>query len=534
MQKLIGRMQILIAFLMLPAALLAGGLKANRPIAKPDKEGMTEVRSQRTERSKTWDTGQVDSLGKPIWVTMIGPRELHYLDPVAGYVEIDYEGQDSAGWKVVDIGNKRRALYRADGTMRYERNKKYFQTRPSNFDTSMVTIENILSGHGIKQNVIVDRGGPTTLKWTTAFTGDKKANGKRFKVNEQSVVQIYDYRAWDAVGKTIPLTVEYFDSIISVSFDTAGITFPATIDPAYGDTVHSDSSKSVGFFDTARSSSTGTVNNGRLYVHGEYSSNVGRSYMAFDVSGLSVPSRVDSVFIRLVTVTMTAVSDTIFLVQSTMSGNATTSSFSAFTGWASTGALSPVIYSDSIYSALTTPGDTVYFRLNSAAMTELADSMGVGKFGTAMLSAWDVRDTEMPSFGYWGFFGPDIPNIYIYYAPGNPPGLTTADTDTLRYVQHEFYATIDSTGGTNLTVRGFQSILNLLWSDTSTVSDTGNYTAGAFSHLSPLLLPDTSYLVRAFGINLAGTSYSAWDTISTAVSGGGSIRVDGRLVNRAR
>lgn len=526
-------MRKMLILMLLPSALMAGGFKVHSPNSASPGKGMTEIRSQRTERSKTWDTGSVDSLGNPIWVTMIGPRELHYLDPVAGYVEIDYEGVDSAGWRVIDIGRKRRVMYRADGTMRYERNKQYFQTRPSNFDTTVVGIENIPMGHGIKQNVIVNEGGPTTLIWTTAFSGDRKANGKRFTATQQKVAQIFEYKAWDANGKDIPLTIEYDDSLLRVSFDPVGIKYPATIDPAYGDTVHSDSSKSVGFYDTARSSSTGTVSNGRLYIHGKSSSNVGRSYMSFDVSALQAPYRVDSVFIRLVAVVNTAVSDTIFLVQSTMSGNATTSSFSALTGWASSGAYPVAVYSDSIYSAGTAPGDTVYLRLNSAARTELADSMSVGKFGVMLLSAWDVRDTEMPTWGYWGFFGPDIPNIYIYYAPGNPPGISTVDADTLRYVQHEFYGTIDSTGGNNLTVRGFQSILNLLWSDTATVTDTGSYAAGAFSHLSPLLLPDTSYLVRAFGINPAGTSYGAWDTISTKATGGGSIKVDGRTVNRA-
>jgi len=125
----------------------------------------------------------------------------------------------------------------------------------------------------------------------------------------------------------------------------------------------------------------------------------------------------------------------------------------------------------------------------------------------------------------------------IYYTEGFQPGVTYTNQDSVKY-RVPLFAQVDSTGGLATTARGFRYYV--LGADSAatmvTITDSvSNLASVDFVAISDSLAAvDTSIVVQAWATNPKGTSYSPWETISTAVSSGGALRVDGRLVNTAR
>ncbi len=105
------------------------------------------------------------------------------------------------------------------------------------------------------------------------------------------------------------------------------------------------------------------------------------------------------------------------------------------------------------------------------------------------------------------------------------PTLSISDASPIAQTTATVNAAIVSTNGANLTARGFE-----FGPDTSygtTVSDSGNYTAGAYSANITGLACGRTYHYRAFGTNYAGTASSTERSFTTTPcssggSGGGS------------
>jgi hypothetical protein len=124
--------------------------------------------------------------------------------------------------------------------------------------------------------------------------------------------------------------------------------------------------------------------------------------------------------------------------------------------------------------------------------------------------------------------GANLAYISLYYTAGHPPGVSTL-ADTARAAAR-LVGEIDSTGGSNCTVRGFK--LTKGDADTTTISESGSFAAGTYSLYTAWLWPDSVYYFRSYAVNPNGTSYGEWAHFTAASGGGGGyLIVGGRRVN---
>jgi len=112
----------------------------------------------------------------------------------------------------------------------------------------------------------------------------------------------------------------------------------------------------------------------------------------------------------------------------------------------------------------------------------------------------------------------------------NLPGLT-AVADSL-YGRAVLVGQIDSIGGVKPTIRGFK--YNLSTGDTTTISETGSYSAGVYNLVTGSLLRNKTYYWRAYATNGFGTSYSPVGSFLTDTTAAVQVHVDGRIVNTIR
>lgn len=105
----------------------------------------------------------------------------------------------------------------------------------------------------------------------------------------------------------------------------------------------------------------------------------------------------------------------------------------------------------------------------------------------------------------------------------SPPTVTTQAVDGIGDDNATGHGTITATGGENATSRGIcWDTASMPTTDDSKAEDSGSYGAGAFSKSMTSLGSGTTYYVRAYAINSAGTSYGnqvQFDTTGTPPPG---------------
>ncbi len=110
---------------------------------------------------------------------------------------------------------------------------------------------------------------------------------------------------------------------------------------------------------------------------------------------------------------------------------------------------------------------------------------------------------------------------YTIGIPGNLATLTTLTVGNITSTSATSGGNINADGGTMVTQRGvcWSTYTNPTTANSKTIngSDTGNY----FSNLTSLI-PNTTYYVRAYAVNSAGTAYGNQISFTTT-NGGGSI-----------
>lgn len=135
---------------------------------------------------------------------------------------------------------------------------------------------------------------------------------------------------------------------------------------------------------------------------------------------------------------------------------------------------------------------------------------GYSKFVLRMLK--DVNNSA-PSgtsndVGWQTNQGANPPVLTVTYTVTNPPTVTTDSVSGVTSSQATAAGTVSSDGGASLTDRGF------VWSLNSNPTTSDNKVqnlgqTGSFSSNITGLSPNTTYHVRAYGINSAGTAYGA-------------------------
>ena len=97
------------------------------------------------------------------------------------------------------------------------------------------------------------------------------------------------------------------------------------------------------------------------------------------------------------------------------------------------------------------------------------------------------------------------------------PTVTTQDPSAVLSTTVTANGNITALGGENSTVRGFKYGLTQV--DTWSASDSGSFSAGAFTKGLTGLLANTTYWIIAYATNSIGTSYGDWIQFQTAAAG---------------
>lgn len=98
------------------------------------------------------------------------------------------------------------------------------------------------------------------------------------------------------------------------------------------------------------------------------------------------------------------------------------------------------------------------------------------------------------------------------------PGVSTGSASNITTSSFDMAGTIDDAGGENCTERGFAYFVGSSGDPTtadSTAFESGSFGAGTFSLGLSGLTQGTSYQVRAYAINSAGTGYGTTVTVTT-------------------
>lgn len=538
-------MRKLLLLLLLPALLFAGEFRVNKPKEIDQPAGSIDRVSKRTKHSKTFELG---GLGTGRFKTVVGVEPIHYLDSTGVWQGFNFDAADTTGEydKVVRPG-KFNIEYSTSkpGKMRFEQKKGWIAFDPA-FSINDVTIEYDIHAHGLKENIYLGQSSPNRLAWGVSYvnTHEKEAKGKG-KVKDaqaQTVAQLSEFNAIDAIGKVLPLTAEYTVDSLIVQVDTAGAVWPIVIDPSVRDTASATYSGGFGLAESGaswpavRDTTEGPETNctfGAYIVAPDYRDY--RLFYSFIMSDLPLAGSVDSARYYWKSGNyVSAVGFSALVCQGTFTGSPAASWFNDFTGWHASEVYTLTAFSnDSIYVA---EADTWYnIKFNSAGNSAIVAAMGQDTLRVAMMDK-ESRDDTTPTETAYTHNVPLTPYIDIYYvaAATSPPGVTSL-ADTL-YGMVVLTGEIDSIGGADCTVRGFE--YNRDTGDTTTISEAGSFGVGEFSLQVDSLLIGEEYFWRAFATNTEATSYGAVQsfTIDTTGTGGtsGTIFIDGRAVDIVR
>lgn len=474
-----------------------------------------------TANSMTFYLGKVGSKQR---ITVISPGQpLNYDSAGTGkWVPIDLSekpARTKGFQKAVQIGPSF-IEYDSLGNMRYEKGELSFEVKPL-FKGVSVVFEPMPTM--MKATYFIEEKGPDSLSW--ALTDPHRLAARK----------IPPFTALDAAGKPVALIETRTATSLSVRIkDRTGITWPVAIDPTVRDTsdVYTTNSR---YFDisnanwaTAHGVTSSTANAlsvglqaGAWYYNGNYT--IRRSALVWPLTGIS-GSVVDSAYFTSSIQAGYPIDDSVrvVFVEGTFSGAPADSWVNDYTTteWTER---SKVLEGASV----------AYSVANSAGRAAILAALG-DTLRTFMLEAnYDLIDSAPAAGSQYGYlyYGPANIKLVVFTSPGNPPGLSTTETDSIKFVRMQLYGEVDSTGGVNLTARGFQYYLIGNTLDTMEVTESGSFSVGAFSLLSDTLKADTSYAVRAKGTGPGGTSYGDWYTVSTSVTGGGTLIVGGRTVD---
>jgi len=129
---------------------------------------------------------------------------------------------------------------------------------------------------------------------------------------------------------------------------------------------------------------------------------------------------------------------------------------------------------------------------------------------------WGVRSPK--AVGQLGYLYSYYGEVVVSYTAVTAPTVTTQAATNVEATSATGNGNITDTGGENCTVRGFK--YGLTETDTWDVHDSGSFGAGTFSKGITGLSPGTTYYIRAYATNSAGTGYGAYVEFTTELETG--------------
>ena len=530
--------KIFIALLLFPSLLMAGTVTIRTDsAATKDLPGWVDRVSLRTANSVTYEQ---DSIGSGKFETRVFTGPIHEYDSAAGQWvrpdftvidtvigDYDHRVRTSPGWAID---------YNDDGDFRFITVQGRSASFARQFTTDNIDITGRITRNGWKENVrLLNASAEDSLIWTYTIITDPADSLSKFQVLNWLDNRLLYPTATDANGDSVGVLRINVSGAVTNGRLNGGMIykvyadsaeFPIDVDPTVQDTAVS--ANSGGFAASKRDTTTGTTPDPDDYRICTVSDAVYRAFMQFDLSGAGTPSSINSATLYL---DFTGGADpnagqydTLLVVEGTQSGALAVAQWNDFTGWAASGAYTTIeVLADTVVMADGGIG-LKSWTLNAAGKANVLSAMGSGTFALVMLDVEDIKDVvDAGNNGVTRTDDPAYPYLVIDYVAASPPGLTYTNADSIPY-RIPFFAQVDSTGGNAITTRGFQYFMMGDNTDTITVTDSvSDLTSVDFVGWSDSLVAvDTSVVVRAWGTNGAGTSYSPWDTISTTATGGGT------------
>ena len=519
--------------------------------------------SKRTLKSKTYET---DSIGSSKFTAVIGLTPIHW-DSAGVMKEFNFTKTQTVASKAAELDSKIVVEYDQEykvgpfkieylsskpGKVKYTKRGTSLEFIPA-IDTSDVGIKLKIQSTGLKADYILDSKSPTRLAWKYNLSGhdDKKslAEGQPiYGADGQINGHLPPLVAWDDSGKVVKLTTTITaDSLITV-VDTAGVTFPVTVDPTIYDSARVTLSAQIVGEGTsaaaARDTTYANIPQSSAGINGYYVGMSGnrcyRNIMGFVLDGLTAGATISAATLSMYNdgaypATDSTQADVFF---GTGSGIYTEPSpwYSQWQGRVTGGAVTQAAATTASFVQLAASGAGYVERSFTAAALDTIETLAGGDtLRLIFMTAYDINNLSGFDGAWQNVNGNPASFVEIVFTLPNKPGITTADSLNLDKVTVILYADADSVGSANMTEWGFKYFTLGDPADTTTISETGSHAAGAFQDTTGGVLPDTSIVVWAFGTNGAGTSTGAVDTLDTPSASGGSsaLTVDGRTVNTA-
>lgn len=414
--------------------------------------------------------------------------------------------------------------YDSSGSLRYQKGAVWFTVKPA-FNTNNVGVEFEFNNNGLKACYTIPEKSSGRLAWR--LNDPYKIAGRK----------ILPFTAVDSTGKSLPVkTIISADSVIA-EVNMAGAVGPVVVDPSILDSAQTAASGFItavkAGYASARDTVAGTAAvayhsaSGALpFVMNTYAAPdyyVNRMALSFVVPDELRVADSAKIYIK----NISTGGEPLSFIAGTFTGAIGTSWFNDFTGWAAGSAHTPTYYTDSLITANGWNSVSVTATGLSAIEAAAGDTLRV-----MVLHNRDIdRTTPIANDEANEIDETLMPYIVIYYRYF-PPGVTSdSASSTIDSVFAPLWATVDSTGGPSLDVRGFQLYMKGNTVDTLDTHETGSFAAGSFGLISPMLRSDTAYYYRPYAAH-TDTSYGAWQELST--DSGGTIRVLGRTVNTLR
>lgn len=532
-------MRYLIALLLLPSLLMAGGVQIITPRTRPlpvsaamahdSLQGpnfdLFTTESGATKATVFTQNVRWDSAG-----TWVRP------DFSGTLIEDDYYEIKVRGWTL---------HYARSGAFRWYNKGGFYESTPLNFDTLSVEITVDLGIHGFEQIFRLDENSPDSLIFRQSFDTGLTNNGQgkgQIKKLEKLVAELGEVRAWDSEGTILPVVVRTTDSTRTIIVDKTNAVGYVWIDPTVNDTARV--SYSTGFvrftgssFTDARNAIVGDDNDGNLDISGSRAgiSNIGirvhRTFLTFALDRLPEAISITSAKIHL-SFSVASGSPTIHVTKGTFSGSVSNDWYIEFQGYS---AVDSGAWNIDSYGSVEIVDDATELTFNAVGDSAVLALMGgTDSMRVVLLEGQDVAGsyTTDRATGTIGLL-----YLIIDYSLGFPPGMTTTIQDSVLYLR-PLYGVIDSIGGIDLSARGFEYYKWDDNSDTTTLTESGTFSEpqefALMTDSLPAHGPGDSLTYRAWGTNAQGTTKGEWVTIPALLGVGISLIVDGRTVNTAK
>lgn len=269
-------------------------------------------------------------------------------------------------------------------------------------------------------------------------------------------------------------------------------------------------SVSGGDWDTAHDASSGdnvsnSIFNG-VYLDGGKIA-IGRGFIVFNTSGIPDGASILSAKVQIYVTSKNADNNFAFNVTNNSQSSATNLSASDYNDLGTT--RYAVRYYNDI--SLNTWND---WTLNSTGRSAI-NKTGYTKMGLREAHDFDDSDPgDNPGGGDGNYIDADESKVRLYVEYAESPTVTTGDVSNLLGTSADYSGNVTDDGGGTVSTRG------ICWSTssnptTSNSKDASGSGTGSFTSNLTGLSKGTTYHVRAYATNEAGTSYGADETFTT-------------------